>query len=177
MLRGAPGRRGRPFRQALIFLRFTGCRPGEMAALKWDNIDLDGGMIVLEKHKTARRVRKPRLVPLVPVVVKLLIHLRRTSEGEFVFRNDRGNPWHRSALSLRIQRCRRRQGISRAASLYAVRHQFATAAIVRGVDVKTLSQLLGHQSTRMTEYYVHMSGEREHLVESMRRATSRRPSS
>jgi integrase/recombinase XerD len=175
MLRGAPGRRGRPFRQVLIFLRFTGCRPGEMAALKWDAIDLDGGVIVLDRHKTARKVRKPRLVPLVPVVVKLLIHLRRTSEGEFVFRNDRGHAWHRSALSLRIQRCRRRQGISPAATLYGVRHRFGTAAIVRGVDIKTLSLLLGHATTRMTEYYVHLSGEREHLVESMRRATARRP--
>src|SRR5436309_1094801 len=76
LLRGAFGHRGRHFRQVLIFLRFTGCRPGEMAALKWSDIDLDGGAIVLAEHKTARKVRKPRAVPLVPVVVKLLIHLR-----------------------------------------------------------------------------------------------------
>lgn len=35
LLRGAGGRRRRHFRQVLIFLRCTGCRPGEMAALKW----------------------------------------------------------------------------------------------------------------------------------------------
>jgi integrase len=175
MLRGAPGRRGRPFRQALIFLRFTGCRPGEMASLKWSDIDLDGGAIVLAEHKTARKVRKPRVVPLVPVVVKLLIHRRRHSRGEFVFLNDRGNPWHRSALSLRIQRCRRRQGIPADATLYGVRHRFGTAAIVRGVDIKTLAHLMGHSSTRMTEHYLHLAGEREHLGQSMRRATARRP--
>jgi len=108
LLRGAPGRRGRLFRLALIFLRFTGCRPGEMAKLRWSDIDLDGGVIVLEEHKTARKVRKPRVVPLVPVVVKLLIHLRKHSGGGYVFLNERGNPWNRCSLSLRIQRCRER---------------------------------------------------------------------
>jgi integrase len=175
LLRGAPGRRGRPFRQALIFLRFTGCRPGEMAALRWADIDLDGGAIILKEHKTARKVRKPRVVPLVPVVVKLLIHLRKTSRGDFVFLNERGNPWNRCSLSLRIQRCRKRQGIPDDAKLYGVRHQFGTSAIVRGVDIKTLAHLMGHQSTRMTEHYLHLTGEREHLVASMRRATARRP--
>ena len=174
LLRGAPGLRGRRFRQALIFLRYTGCRPGEMAKLKWSDIDLDGGAIVLNEHKTARKVRKPRIVPLVPVVVKLLIHLRKRSQGEHVFLNERGNPWNRCSLSLRIQRCRRRQGIPDDAKLYGVRHQFGTAAIVRGVDIKTLAHLMGHQSTRMTEHYLHLAGEREHLGESMRRATSRR---
>ena len=175
LLRGAPGRRGRPFRQALIFLRYTGCRPCEMAALKWADIDLERQVIVMREHKTAKKVRKPRVVPLVPVVIKLLIHLRKHRRGDHVFLNDRGNPWHRSALGLRLLRCRKRQGIPTDATLYGVRHQFGTTAIVRGVDIKTLAQLMGHESTRMTEHYLHLSGEREHLVDSMRRATSRRP--
>ena len=175
LLRGAPGRRGRRFRQALIFLRFTGCRPGEMSELKWSDIDPDSGFIVLQEHKTAKEVRKPRIVPLVPVVVRLLIHLRRHSRGEHVFLNERGNPWNRCSLSLRIQRCRQRQGIPADAKLYGVRHQFGTAAIVRGVDIKTLAQLMGQASTRMTEHYLHLAGEREHLEQSMRRATARRP--
>src|SRR5262249_32256036 len=66
LLRGAPGRRGRNFRQVLTFLRYTGCRPGELAKLKWSAIDLDGGVIVLDEHKTAKQVRKPRIVHLVP---------------------------------------------------------------------------------------------------------------
>jgi site-specific recombinase XerD len=79
-------------------------------------------------------------------------------------------------LSLRIQRCRQRQGIPADAKLYGVRHQFGTAAILRGVDTKTLAHLMGHASTRMTEHNLHLSGEREHLEQSMRRATARRPS-
>jgi integrase len=175
LLRGAPGRRGRHFRQALIFLRFTGCRPGELARLKWSDIDLENGALVLRAHKTARRVRKPRVVPLIPVVIKLLVHLRKHNAGDHVFVNSLGNPWNRCSLSLRVQRARRRQGIPSDAKLYGVRHRFGTTAIVRGVDIKTLAQLMGHQSTRMTEHYLHLAGERRHLAESMRRATERRP--
>jgi integrase len=174
MLRGAPGSRGRPFRQVLIFLRYTGCRPGEMAALKWADVDWTHSRISLPKHKTVKKTRKPRVVPLVPVVVKLLAHLRERSRGEHVFVNDRGNSWHRSALSLRIQRCRRRQGIPPDATLYGLRHRFGTDAILGGVDAITTSKLLGHQSTRMTEHYVHLADQAGHLADAMRRATSRR---
>lgn len=174
MLRGAPGRRGRAFRQVLIFLRYTGCRPAEVASLTWNDVDLDGGVIVLNDHKTAKKVGKPRIVPLVSVVVRLLIHRRRHNQSKFVFVNERGNPWNRCSMSLRIQRCRSRQGIPADAKLYGVRHQFGTTAIVRGVDIKTLAHLMGHSSTRMTEHYLHLSGEREYLEQSMRRATSRR---
>lgn len=130
---------------------------------------------MLAEHKTARKVRKPRVVPLVPVVVKLLIQLRKHSGGESVFVNERETPWNRCSLSLRVQRCRERQGVPADAKLYGARHQFGTMAIVRGVDIKTLSQLMGHESTRMTEHYLHLAGQREHLGQSMRRATASRP--
>ena len=175
LLRGAPGHRGLRFRQVLIFSWFTGSRPGELAVLKWTDLDLETGMIVLVRHKTVKKVRRPRLISLVPAVVKLLIHLRKHSESEFVFVNERGNPWNRCSLSSRIQRCRQRERIPDDAKLYGVRHHFGTKAIVRGVDIKTLAQLMGHASTGMTEHYVHLVGERGHLVRSMRRATSDRP--
>jgi integrase/recombinase XerD len=175
LLRGAPGRRGRPFRQVLVFLRHTGCRPAEMAGLGWSQVELGRNRLVLAQHKTVKKTRKPRVVILVPIVAKLLAHLRKHSRGESVFLNDRGNPWHRSALSLRLQRCRKRAGVPADATLYGVRHKFGTDAILNGVDLMTTSRLMGHRSTRMTEHYVHLDGEDGHLADSMRRATARRP--
>src|SRR5262245_10722070 len=40
------------FRQVLTFLRFTGCRPGELCGLTWADIDLEAREIVLRRHKT-----------------------------------------------------------------------------------------------------------------------------
>lgn len=175
LLRGAGGPTGKTFRQALVFMRWTGCRPGEMANLVWSDIDLERARLVITAHKTAKRTGRPRIVPLTPVVVKLLAYRRTQTEGPRVFLNAYGNAWHRSALALRLKRCRLRQNIPKDATLYGIRHSFGTQAITRGVDLKTLSQLMGHTTTRMTEHYLHLAGESEHLERSMRRATSRRP--
>jgi site-specific recombinase XerD len=71
------------------------------------------------------------------------------------------------------------------AKLYGLRHRFGTTAILHGVDLKTLSELMGHTTTRMTEHYVAIAGQRQHLAEAMLKvhgpatppATARRPAS
>ena len=185
LMRATAGRRSRTtptpgarFRQVLVFLRYTGCRPGELCRLRWQDIDLDNAVIVLAEHKTSRtqRVPRPRIVPLHPVVVKLLISIRRRRErGELVFLTHRRTPWNRSNLSLRLQRARQKAGIADEVKLYGLRHGFGTRSILNGVDLKTLAQLMGHTTTRMTENYVHLAGQREHLAAAMRRANDRRP--
>src|SRR5262249_11479817 len=144
----------------------------------WHHVDLTGAVIVLAEHKTSKtqRVKKPRVVPLHPVVCKLLIHLRRLNQpGERVFLTHRKTPWNRSSLGLRMQRLRDIAGISGDAKLYGLRHAFRTRSVVNGMDIKTLAELLGHASTRMTEHYLHLAGQRAHLADAMRRANARRP--
>lgn len=156
------------FRQVLVFLRFTGCRPGEAARLEWRDIDLTNRVIVLRKHKTAKKTKKPRVIPLHPVVLKLLIFLRRLNQpGEHVFLTFRKTPWHRVSLAQRLRRSRAAAGVPDDAKLYGLRHRFGTTAILRGVDLKTLSELMGHTTTRMTEHYVALAGQRQHLADAM----------
>jgi integrase len=185
LLRATAGRRtrerprpGARFREVLWFLRYTGCRPGELCHLRWSDIDLDAALIVLQEHKTSRtqRVPRPRIVPLHPAVVRLLERIRRRREpGEHVFLTHRRTPWNRSNLSLRMQRARAGAGIADDVKLYGLRHGFGTRSILNGVDLKTLAALMGHTTTRMTEGYVHLAGQREHLAAAMRRANDRRP--
>jgi integrase len=156
------------FRQVLVFLRFTGCRPGEAARLKWEDIDLDARELVLRRHKTSKRTRKPRRVPIHPVVLKLLIFLRRLGQpSEYVFLTHRKTAWHRVSLAQRLRRVREAAGVPDDAKLYGLRHRFGTTAILNGVDLKTLSELMGHTTTRMTEHYVALAGQRQHLAEAM----------
>jgi integrase len=158
------------FRQVLVFLRFTGCRPGELRHLKWQDIDLVQRVIVLRRHKTAKKTRRPRVVPLHPVILKLLIYLRRLNQpGDCIFLNHRKTPWTRVTLDQRLRRSRAAAGIPNDAVLYGLRHAFGTRAILRGVDVKTLSELMGHTTTRMTEHYLHLAGQRSHLAAAMER--------
>jgi integrase len=183
LLRAAtrPGARKRPtsgarFRQVLMFLRLTGCRPGELCKLEWRHIDLERCQIVLPEHKTSRtqRVPRPRVVPLIPTVIKLLVHIRKRQEpGERVFLTHRKTPWTRSSLALRIRRARLKVGLPVDAKLYGLRHSFGTRAIINGVDIKSLSALMGHTDTRMTEHYVHLAGQNSHLAAAMSQATKR----
>src|SRR5262249_56341788 len=83
--------------------------------------------------------------------------------GGFVFLTSRRTPWNRCNLSLRIRRARETAGIPAEAKLYGLRHAYGTRAIVNGVDIKTLAELLGHTTTRMVEHYVHLAGQRTHL--------------
>jgi len=127
-------------------------------------------VIVIHEHKTTRtqRVKKPRVIPLHPVVLKLLIHIRKRGEpGSRIFLNHRKTPWNRSNLGLRMRRTREAAGIPDDAKLYGLRHAFGTRAIINGVDIKTLSELLGHTTTKMSEHYVHLAGQRVHLAEAM----------
>jgi integrase len=168
-------RRQRPssaarWRMVLIFLRYTGCRPGELCNLEWTDVDLDAREIVLRRHKTAKKTRKPRRVPIHPVVLKLLIFIRRLRQpGMRVFLTHRKTPWNRSNLGLRMRRSREAAGIPKDGKLYGLRHRFGTTAILRGVDLKTLAELMGHSTTRMTEHYIALVGQRDHLADAMLR--------
>src|SRR5262245_2882755 len=174
-------RRQRPspaarFRQVLIFLRFTGCRPGEATRLRWDDVDLDARELLLRKHNTSNKPKRPRRVPIHPVVLKLLIYLKRLNQpGPFVFLTVRKTPWHRVSLAQRLRRVRAAAGVAGDAKLYGLRHRFGTHAVLNGVDLKTLAQLMGHVDTRTTEHYLHLAGHRAHLAEAMLRANGGPP--
>jgi integrase len=155
------------FRELLQFHRLTGARPGEAAKLKWTDLDLERAVILLMKHKTShtQRTPKPRVIPLHPDLVALLIAIKARKEpGENVFYNHRGTLWNRCNMSLRMQRAREKAGIPDDAKLYGLRHAFGIRAIVNQVDIKTLAELMGHTTTRMTEHYLsHLGGQIGHL--------------
>jgi integrase len=170
---------GTRFRNVLFFLRYTGARPSEMASLTWDAVDFDHGVIVLVQHKTRKLLRtpRPRIIQMVPEVAKLLKRIKRQESfaDPHVFLSSQGKPWRRDMLGLRLRRFREKAGVSPDATLYGIRHQFGTMAVVNGVDIKTLAELMGHRSTQMTEHYCHLAGHQAHLASAMQRAVSSRP--
>jgi len=316
------------FRRFLLFLRYTGCRPGEASKLQWRHLDFERSMAVLsaEEHKTGHKTGKARKIMLTPVVVRLLRYLERRrpyvatadwllklltdaggsmpkkevtkvarrygvsdrmmqrarealgvtfrrvggvaarghwlyelpsdvgdtpagvaaanalramlaagpvpagevlrrmrarhfsrlavfralaalgarrryrgtragAEGravvyytlsgqpsapafpprksgrgqEHLFVNDLGNPWHRSSLSLRMQRLRKEAGLPKEVTLYQLRHRFATDGVRANINLKVLAEILGHVGTRMLDNYVHIADDPAFLVEEARK--------
>jgi integrase len=262
-------------RRFLLFLRFTGARPGEAASMRWADVRLDDCCVVLERHKTAAKTGRPRVIPLVPQLVRMLVWLkthrqvsvcglveqcclshggkvsgrklnrfmehygvsvhavqrarealrlvREYTEGEskgkarviqngkswhtrwvdrsdrqrarsfgpgldgqklayqekarldataggwvwalpkdhvqladpdlhdFVFVNDRDNPWGKNALSLKVRRLRTRAGLPPSCKLYGLRHAFATRGIKNRASIKLVATALGHTTTAMVD--------------------------
>lgn len=163
-------------RRVLTFLRCTGCRPGELAALRWDHLALEQRLARLPDHKTRRTQRKPkpRTIHLSVVALKLIAWLRRqplASWQPHVFLNSRGRPYTTGLLGKRLREARCRAGLPAAVKLYGLRHAFGTQAVLNAVDLATLSELLGHCTTRTTEHYLHLAGRHDHLQAAVRQAT------
>jgi integrase len=153
------------FRRFLIFLKFTGCRPGEAASMRWVEVRFEERTVVLNEHKTAWKTGRPRVIPLVPAVIKLLHWMQsqrqassRCSDQEYVFINGRGNAFSRGWLSLKMQRLRKRLGLHPGVTLYGLRHRYGLMGIKNGVNLKLLSLCMGHARTQMTEYYIAETG-------------------
>jgi integrase len=186
----APGKRGEPmseeqfrfilrnvsaeFRRVLLFLWWTGCRPIELCQLKWEFIDAKRGVAILREHKTAhsRKDGGARIICLPEKAMRLLIWILHDQGAaqDYVFLGFRGQRWRRDMLSCRIRRLRMRLGISATVRLYGCRHSFGTRMAMAGVELKTLSTLMGHTNTRQTEHYIHMAGQVEHLHSALEKA-------
>jgi integrase len=65
------------FRRMLLFLRLSGARPAEMRAMRWSDVDWERRVVVLKKHKTSAKTRKPRLIVMVPALIKLLTWIQQ----------------------------------------------------------------------------------------------------
>jgi integrase len=162
---------GRRLRECLYFIKLTGVRPKELRDLIWPDIDVEAGVARLKRHKTSKKTRKDRVIPLTRAVVALLRHLaaRDGTEGP-VFKTTLGGAWAKNSLAQKIKRLRDRSGVPDEATLYGLRHRFATRGLVNGVDLKTLAELMGHSQVRTLEHYLHMSREHDHLRQAMHQA-------
>jgi integrase len=153
------------FRRVLIFLKYTGCRPGEMAATEWPHVDLTNARIVLTKHKTAKRTGKPRKILLHPVVVKLIEWIQRhRPHYRFVFVNSKGWGWGKCAICWRIKQVRKSADVRPDTTLYQCRHSFINQAIISGVDLPTVAEMAGHANIQTTMHYSHVGENAEHLT-------------
>jgi integrase len=160
----------RDFRLLLFVLKETGCRPIEARNLCWNQVREDRW--VLQEHKTAYKVQKPRVIYLTPPMRKLMMVLRRRSTTQNVFLNARGEPWTRNAVVLRLNRLKAKLHLAPDLCTYMLRHAFGTNAILNGVDVATVAELMGHTSLEMvSRVYLHLADQHSHLTAAVEKAT------
>lgn len=155
----------RQFREFVLAMQETGCRPSEVARVEAADCNLDLGVWVLHRHKTGGKTGKPRVVYLTRAVVDLSRRLAAEHPEGPLFRGPRsGRPFGMHGICSRFRRLREKLPHLRDAIAYAYRHSFATAALTRGVGVAQVAELLGHRDTAMVgRHYGHLADQVDHL--------------
>jgi len=151
------------FRVILFFLLNTAARPGEIRTLRWSDVDLEKRLICLGNFKAKDRRAdelETRSIPLSHVVCRRLERMKRAAVSGTVFNSDRtGKPYSYNALRCLMRRTREKAGLldgGEKAVLYTLRHTAATILLRQGVDLMTLSRILGHTTLEMTKRYLHL---------------------
>ncbi|MEW6214906.1 MAG: site-specific integrase [Nitrospirota bacterium] len=129
----------------------TGMRKGEILSLKWDNVDLKHGFILLDITKNGER----REIPINDTVRQTLQSLTRRLDVPYVFYDPIiGKPYQNVKRSFNTTL--RRAGI-RDFHFHDLRHTFASHLVMAGVDITTVKELLGHKTLTMTLRYSHLA--------------------
>lgn len=140
--------------QLIVRLGFqAGLRRGEMAMLKWKDVDFKNNQIYVAPNKTEGY----RYVPLVPGLKKALESAKKRAKkgAEFVINvgEDRYSPYYLSAFYSKETK----EKLPFKCGLHKLRHTFASHLVQNGVDLYRVSKLLGHSSIKMTEIYAHLA--------------------
>ena len=154
------------YRNFFVVAFFTGLRFGEMAVLKWKNVDFKLGVIRVRETrvrgeegppKTRRSVRD---VKMLAPVVEALRNQRRSTMGksEYVFLNQYGRPLLPDTMNQHVWKPALRKAGLKERSLYQTRHTFATLMLDAGELPGWVQQMMGHETLQMIHenYYSHI---------------------
>ncbi len=129
----------------------TGMRKGEILDLKWDNLDLKHGFILLDITKNGER----REIPINDTLRGVLQGITRRLDIPYVFYDSiTGKPFQDVKRSFNT--ALRKTGI-RDFHFHDLRHTFASHLVMAGIDITTVKELLGHKTLTMTLRYSHLA--------------------
>lgn len=159
-LAAAAKKRGRYGQRDAFAIRFTarhGFRVTELCELRWDQIDLDAGLM----HVTRRKNGEPSTHPLKRDEIRALRQLRREwPEGRFGFVTERGAPFSRTGLAKMVERAGVAAGFAFPVHFHMLRHACGYFFANQGKDTRSLQLWLGHKAIQHTVKYTQLSAER-----------------
>lgn len=157
----------------ILLCFYTGLRLGEVCALKWGDIDFEAGTMLVERtvsriknfedndYKTKLTIGKPksrksiRKIPIPGFMLDLFRQPNEQLNENFYVLSGTQVPMEPRTYQKLFQRILANVGV-KSRKFHAIRHTFATRALELGVDIKTLSEILGHANVSTTlNIYAH----------------------
>ena len=145
----------------------TGMRRGEIMGLQWQDLDFNTGMLEIRrqayylngKMQTIEPKTKTsiRTIKLPEAVLNVLKKLKETTDSRWMFPSPKVDdvPRNPNTLQKKIRKVLERADCKRI-RFHDLRHTFATTALANGMDIKTLSSIIGHVSSSTTlDIYLH----------------------
>lgn len=152
--------------EAIIIALYTGMRIGEISALTWRDVDFENKSISVRKtlqritdyeagHKKTRVIidipktyNSCRIIPFADNLKDFLLEQRASSTSQYVI-SCKGHYAEPRVISYRFKQIMVKAGLENM-SFHTLRHTYATRCIECGIDIVTVSRLLGHTSSKMT---------------------------
>lgn len=164
--------------RAYYFLAiYTGCRRGELAALRWSDFfvksngaiqtvqrsrSIVAGRGVMEGPTKNGRSRQIYIEPAALEILQTLYYQQEEFNNDYVFVNEEGKPFHPDTFTKRLRRIYDENGFPKSYHLHTLRHYFVTSLLHHGVDKQTVAELAGHGDTSFLERtYCHPQMERK----------------
>ena len=146
----------------VVLCLYTGLRIGELLALTWKDIDFGKGLLFVSKTchdgndgcnhtriiDSPKTVNSRRVIPLPKQILPLLKNLKKRSNCEYIIA-DGDKPVFVRSYQRTFELLLKKLDIAHK-GFHSLRHTFATRALECGMDVKTLSELLGHKNATVT---------------------------
>ena len=145
----------------------TGLRQGEQFPLRWDQVDLENGVLTIPMPKGG----KTRHVPLSEGAKQLLRSLESFLSSAYVFPGIRGadHPLDARAFERRAYEPALRQAGIQGACWHTLRHTAASRRVMAGVDLVTVKEIMGHRDIETTLRYAHLAP--NHLKDGVNRGS------
>jgi integrase len=151
----------------VAFALETGLRLNEQFKARWDCVNLEQGVLTIPLSKSGRT----RHVILSEAALAILRGLPSWMHSAYVFPSPRhaGEPTQGRHFVVKVYEPALEQAGIVGATWHTLRHTFASRAVMAGVDIRTVQELMGHSTITMTMRYAHLSP--THLREAVNKAS------
>jgi site-specific recombinase XerD len=141
--------------KCMLMLSYScGLRVGELTGLRREDADLQRRMLHIcggKGHKDRYTYMAKKCVPV------LAAYLQQYAPATFLFEGKDGGAYSTRSAQLVFHQAATRVGISKEVKFHTLRHSFATHALETGTNLRIIQEILGHNSSRTTEIYTHVS--------------------